>query len=208
MVLLLAVAFPSWVGAQEKTVAGTIGAVSGSSITVKVGGQDMTFAVDAKTVVEARGAGTADRKAEATGAAGPKLTELLSAGQNVEVSYMAMGTTNHATKIRRVTSVPSEAAAKAAPAAPAPATMTSTGTVSAVGGGTMTMNAASGAQTFTIDSSTKVVGQGAGTATAAAGGKVSFADLVGVGDRVSVTYHQTGATMHAAEVRVTAKAKK
>ncbi len=55
---------------------------------------------------------------------------------------------------------------------------------------------------------TKVVGQGAGTATAAAGGKVAFSDLVGVGDRVSVTYHQTGASMHAAEVRVTAKAKK
>jgi hypothetical protein len=207
MVLLLAVAFPSRVGAQEKTVAGTIGAVSGSSITVKVGGQDMTFAVDAKTVVEARGAGTADRKAEATGAAGPKLTELLSAGQNVEVSYMAMGTTNHATKIRRVTSVPADGG-KAAAAAPAAATMTSTGTVSAAGGGTLTINAASGAQTFAVDSTTKVVGQGAGTATAAAGGKVAFTDLVGVGDRVSVTYHQTGASMHAAEVRVTAKAKK
>jgi Domain of unknown function (DUF5666) len=202
--LLLAVAFPSWVSAQEKTVSGTIGTVSASSLTVKVGGQDMTFTVDAKTVVEARGAGTADRKAEAAGAAGPKITDLLSAGQNVEVTYTAKGAMNHASKVRRVQSVPTEGGAKTA----APATMTSTGTVSAVGGGTFTINAGSGAQTFAVDGTTKVVGQGVGTATAAAGGKGAFADLVAVGDRVSVSYHQTGATMHAAEVRVTAKAKK
>ena len=75
-----------------------------------------------------------------------------------------------------------------------------------MGAGSLTINAASGAQTFAVDGQTKVVGQGAGTASANAGGKVAFADLVGVGDRVSVSYHETG--MHAAEVRVTAKAKK
>jgi hypothetical protein len=203
--LLLAVAFPSWTSAQDKTATGTISSVSGSSLVVKVGAQDMTFAVDAKTVVETRGAGTADRKATAAGAAGPKITELLKAGQNVEVTYMAMGATNHATKVRSITSLP---AGGGAMAAPAEKTMSSTGTVTAVGAGTMTINASSGAQTFAVDGSTKVVGQGAGTATAAAGGKMSFSDLVGVGDRVSVSYHQTGATMHAAEVRVTAKAKK
>jgi hypothetical protein len=203
--LLLAVAFPSWTNAQDKTATGTITSISGASLVVKVGGQDMTFAVDGKTVVEARGAGTADRKAAAAGTPGPKITDLLKAGENVEVTYMAMGATNHATKVRRVASVPSGGGAMAAPAAP---TMTSAGTVSAVAGGSVTINSSTGAQTFTVDSSTKVVGQGAGTATAAAGGKVAFSDLVGVGDRVSVSYHQTGATMHAAEVRVTAKAKK
>ena len=205
LAMLLAVTFPSFTSAQDKTVSGTISSVSGSSVVVKVGGQDMTFAVDAKTVVETRGAGTADRKAEATGAGGPKIADLLKAGQNVEVTYMAMGAANHATKVRTITSLPSGGGAAAAPAEK---TMSSTGTVTAVGAGTMTISAASGAQTFAVDSSTKVIGQGAGTATAAAGGKMSFSDLVGVGDRVSVSYHQTGATMHAAEVRVTAKAKK
>lgn len=205
LALLLAVAFPSWVRAQDKTVTGSIGSVSASSLTVKVGGQDMTFAIDAKTVVEARGAGTADRKAEAAGAAGPKITDLLSAGQNVEVTYTAMGSMNHATKVRRVTSVPAGGGTMAAPAA---ATMTSTGTVTAVGSNTLTINASSGAQTFSIDGTSKVIGQGVGTAAAEKGGKTVITDLVAVGDRVNVSYHQTGATMHAAEVRVTAKAKK
>jgi hypothetical protein len=206
LALLLAVAFPSGVSAQAKTVTGTIGAVSASSLTVKVGGQDMTFAVDAKTVVEARGAGTADRKAEATGAAGPKITDLLSAGQNVEVTYTAMGSMNHATKVRRVTSVPAGGGAMAAPAAGG--TMSSSGTVTAVGSNTLTINASSGAQTFAIDGTSKVIGHGVGTTASKTGGKTVITDLVAVGDRVTVSYHQTGGAMHAAEVRVTEKAKK
>jgi hypothetical protein len=200
--LLLAVAFPTLTAAQSKSATGTVSTVSASSVVVKVAGKDMTFAVDAKTVVEMRGAGTADRKAEAAGTPGPKITDLVKPGQNVEVTYTEMGSMNHATRIRSVASVPAEGAMKA----PAPPTMTSTGTVTAVAATSLTINASSGPQTYTIDSSTKVVGQGAGTATAAAGGKVAFSDLVGVGDRVSVTYHETG--MHATEVRVTAKAKK
>ena len=86
--------------------------------------------------------------------------------------------------------------------------MTSTGTVTAVGSNTLSINASSGAQTFTIDGASKVVGHGVGTAAAKEGGKAVITDLVGVGDRVTVSYHQTGATMHAAEVRVTDKAKK
>ncbi|MGH9384621.1 MAG: DUF5666 domain-containing protein [Vicinamibacterales bacterium] len=198
--LLLAVGFPTWAAAQSQTATGTVSTVSGSSITVSVAGKDMTFTVDAKTVVEMRGAGTADRKAEAAGTPGPKITDLVKAGQNVEVTYTTMGTMNHATRVRAVASVPAAGGAMAAP------TMNSTGTVSAVTANSMTISAASGSQTFAIDSNTKVVGQGAGTATAAAGGKVAFTDLVGVGDRVAVSYHQAG--MHAAEVRVTVKAKK
>jgi Domain of unknown function (DUF5666) len=203
--LLLAVAFPTWTSAQDKTATGTISSVSGSSLVVKVAGQDMTFAVDTKTMVETRGAGTADRKAEAAGAAGPKITDLLKAGQNVEVTFMAMGSTNHATKVRTITSLPADGGKMSAPAPP---TKISTGTVSAIAADTLTISAGSGAQTFSLDASTKVVGQGVGTAAAAGGGKAAFKDLVGVGDRVSVSYHETGATMHAAEVRVTAKAKK
>jgi hypothetical protein len=199
------VAFPTSARAQDKTATGTITSVSGSSLVVKVAGQDTTFMVDAKTTVETRGAGTADRKAEAAGAAGPKITDLLKAGQNVEVTYMAMGAMNHATKVRTITSLPSDGGKMGASAA---GTMTSTGTVSAVGSNTLTINASSGPQTFTIDGASKVVGHGAGTAAAKEGGKALITDLVAVGDRVSVSYHQTGATMHAAEVRVTDKAKK
>ena len=203
MALALAVAFPTWTSAQDKTATGTITSISASSLVVKVAGQDMTFAVDAKTVVEARGAGTADRRAEAAGTPGPKITDLLKAGQNVEVTYMAMGSMNHATKVRTVTSVPADGGSKMAAAAP---TKTATGTVSTVSASSITISASAGPQTFAVDGSTKVVGQGMGTAAAAAGGKAAFTDLVGAGDRVSVTYHEAG--MHAAEVRVTAKAKK
>ena len=63
-------------------------------------------------------------------------------------------------------------------------------------------------QTFTIDSKTKVVGRGAGTKSAAAGGKVAITDLIAAGDKVSVSFHDMGGTLHASEVRVTAKATK
>ena len=45
---------------------GTISALGGDSVTVKVRDQEMKFGVDAKTVVEAKGAGTRGRAAEAT----------------------------------------------------------------------------------------------------------------------------------------------
>ena len=48
---------------------------------------------------------------------------------------------------------------------------------------------------------------GAGTAAAAKGGKIAITDIVGKGDQVTVTYHKMGASSHAAEVRVTRKAK-
>ena len=46
---------------------GTISALSGDSVTVKVRDQEMKFRVDAKTVVEAKGAGTKGREADAAG---------------------------------------------------------------------------------------------------------------------------------------------
>jgi hypothetical protein len=69
------------------------------------------------------------------------------------------------------------------------------------------MSGGSFKQTFTIDGSTKVVAIGAGTAAAAKGGKVAVTDIVGKGDRVAVTYHKVGTGLHAAEIRVTQKAK-
>ena len=58
------------------------------------------------------------------------------------------------------------------------------------------------------DAQTKVVGRGAGTATKATGGKAAITDLVAAGDKVTVSFHDMGGTLHAAEVRVTAKGAK
>ncbi|MBW8862718.1 MAG: hypothetical protein JF601_10185, partial [Acidobacteria bacterium] len=56
--------------AQTKTVKGSVTNVGASSITVKVDGKDMTFNVDAKTTVVAKGASTKTREAQAAGKAG------------------------------------------------------------------------------------------------------------------------------------------
>ena len=72
--------------------------------------------------------------------------------------------------------------------------LTITGTAAA--GGSFT-------QSYTIDSNTKVIGEGAGTA--ASKGKVTIMDLVAKGNRVTVTYHASGATLPATEVRVRQK---
>ena len=79
-----------------KTARGTVSAMAADSIGVKVQGVDMKFSVDSKTTVEARGAGTKGRKAQAAGAAGPKLGEVVKVGDNVEVTYHDMNGTLHA----------------------------------------------------------------------------------------------------------------
>ena len=192
--------------AQETKMArGTVTALAADSVTVKVGDQEMKFSVDSKTSVEATGAGTQARKAEAAGKAGPKLTDVVKVGQPVAVSYRDMGGMLHASRIRAV------ASAGPAGGGVAPETKTANGTVKSIAATSMTISGSSGSgatftQTFTIDGTTKVIGRGAGTAAAAAGGKTAVTDLVGNGDRVSVTYHTSGNTLHAAEIRVTSKA--
>src|SRR6185436_7975773 len=162
-----------------KTARGTVTAMAADSIGVKVQGTDMKFGVDSKTTVEARGAGT-------------KLSEVVKVGDNVEVTYHDMNGTLHAAKIRAVASPGPATAAEAAP-------KSSNGTVKSVSGTSLSISGSSGGgatfeQTFTIDSKTKVVGRGAGTKAQAAG------------DKVSVSFHDMGGTLHASEVRVTAKA--
>jgi hypothetical protein len=48
---------------------------------------------------------------------------------------------------------------------------------------------------------------GAGTAAAAAGGKISITNVVGKGDRVTVTYRKMGDALQATEILVRTKAK-
>jgi hypothetical protein len=189
--------------ARNKT-RGTISALGGDSVTVKVRDQEMTFGVDAKTVVEARGGGTKARQAEAAGKAGPKLSEVVKAGDAVEVTYVdAASGALRATHIRAIASVGNTGDAK-------PSDMVSSGTVKSVAANTITISGSSGGkatftQSFSVDPSTKVVAKGAGTAAAAKGGKLTITEAVAAGDRVSVSYHESGSSLQASEIRVIMK---
>lgn len=63
--------------------------------------------------------------------------------------------------------------------------------------------------TVAVDAKTKVVGKGVGTKAAAASKdrKAPITDLLGQGDRVSVTYQESGAVMLATQVELIAKGK-
>jgi hypothetical protein len=80
--------------------------------------------------------------------------------------------------------------------------------VKSVSGSTVTVTANSKDTTFAVDSTTKVTGKGIGTKSKAKGGKVTVADLLNEGDRVTVKYMEMGSTMHATGIEVTAGAKK
>ena len=207
----LAVWLPSRAIAQDtKSARGTITAMAGDAITVKAGDREMKFTVDAKTTLVAAGAGTAARAAAKEGKGGPALAEFVKVGDAVEVNYHETGGTMHAARIRRVPSAGPGGGTTSDQKAD-----TANGRVDAVTATSLTISGAAGGgakfkQTFTIDSATRVVGEGAGTAAAAAaekGVKTTITQFVGVGDQVTVTYHKTGSTLHAAEVRVRTKAK-
>ena len=200
--ILVVVASPVNVLAQAaKTARGTVTAVGADSVTVKVADQEMKFAVDSTTNVEATGAGTKARQAQAAGQAGPKLSDVVKIGQPVQVSYQDMNGTLHAVRIRAVSSVGG-----------GPETAKSAnGVVQSVSPTSMTIEGSSGGgakftQTFVIDTQTKLIGKGAGTAAAAQGGKLVVTDIVSNGDRVNVSFHAVGETLHASEIRVMTKA--
>jgi hypothetical protein len=176
---------PGVVAQETKSARGTVTAMAADTLTVKAGDRELKFSIDAKTNVIATGGGTATRKAEAAGTAGPKLGDLVKVGDAVEVSYHEMGGTLHAASVRKVSSP------------------------GAGGGSTSDERAAAKAEsaTGTVDSETKVIGQGAGTAAAAKGGRIAITDYVKTGDRVTVSYHKMGSSLHAAEVRVMQRAK-
>jgi hypothetical protein len=79
------------------------------------------------------------------------------------------------------------------------------GTVKSVTGTSLVVTALGKDTTFAVDARTKVVGKGVGTKSAAKGGKPTIVDLVKEGDRVTVTYQETGGTMHASTIEVAAR---
>ncbi len=182
-----------------KTAKGTVAAIAANSVTIRAGMTEMKFDVDERTIVEAPGAGTKARRAAWQGRHGPKLAELIRTGQNVEVGYDDRGGAFHAASVRRISSAGGRVPTK------------STGTVAALSGNSLTITGARHAgatftQTFLIDARTHVVGKGIGTKVAERGGTSSFLGLVGLGDRVSVSYHDEAGSLHASDVRVTGKA--
>jgi hypothetical protein len=84
------------------------------------------------------------------------------------------------------------------------------GTVSAVATDSLTVKGKSETWTFTIDKDTAVTVKGAtqkNLELKAAGKASKLTDFVKVGNYVTVSYHDKGATKHAATIRVTAAVK-
>jgi uncharacterized ParB-like nuclease family protein len=88
------------------------------------------------------------------------------------------------------------------------ATMSATGTVKtvAVAGDSIVVTDKDGKDwTFAVDNDTKLFAKGGSHMTEAkkaSGEKMTLADVVKTGDKVSVKYHDMGETKHAASVRV------
>ena len=188
---------------DTKSARGTVTAFGADSITVKTADREMKFVVDAKTVVTASGAGTASRKAAASGKPGLNLTDFVKVGESVEVSYTEAGGSMHATSIRHAPATGGGSGQK---------TETANGTVESLTKSMLTITGGisgggSFKQSFMVDGNTKVVAEGAGTAAAKQQGKVALGDFMGVGDQVTVTYRTVGTMLHADEVRVRARKK-
>jgi len=207
-VTLAALSFIWWpvdvaVAQDQQTARGTITEMNGASLTIQVNGSPMTFAIDSKTQVEARGASTKTRQMAAAGTPGPKIGDILAVGQPVAVTYHPSSERPRASIVRAVPSVKAGGSITAAE-------MRSIGTVKSLGPDSITIVGGSGGgasftQTFRINADTKVVGKGIGTATAPTGGKGKFSELVSAGDRVTVSYHKAGNALEASNVRVTTK---
>jgi len=203
-VVVALVAAPTAV-AQTKTVRGTVVSVTGDTLVVKVAGQDMTFKVDKATEVQARGAGTAQRKAEAAGAPGVKFTDFVKAGEGAEVSYKEAAGVMTATFVRA--GLPPAEGKLPEPEAPHGSVK---GAISAITASSISVNAGDKVETFVIDSKTLVLGQGLGTITKkfqAEGKAPAVTDLLKVNDQVVVSFKEEAGAKKANEIRVTQKAK-
>jgi hypothetical protein len=200
---------PQALAADSKEVRGTVVGISGSELSVKVRDEQLIFKVDPKTVVEARGAGTKSRAAEASGKPSLRLTDVLTIGQAVAVTYHEANGALLASSVRTVNAAAAGSAGAAGQSEPD--VLTATGTVGTIAANSMTISGSGGGgatftQTFTIDERTKVFAKGAGTAAAAKGGRVPFSEIVSSGDMVQVSYHKVGDALHANDIRVTRKA--
>ena len=197
--LLIVLVFGAFVGLSpaaaqtSKEARGTVTAVTDSSLKVKVGAQEMTFAVDSKTAVLARGAGRATRDAQATGAPRIKIGDAIQPGGAVIVQYTEAGGKMTATEVRAVSDAGEGGGSVSTTAAPPSKSVT--GKVKSATANSLVVTADNKDMTFAVSPETKVEAKGAGTATQAAGGRIAFNTLVGAGDTVQVTYQEVRITI-------------
>ena len=205
VVLAVSIVWAPMASAQTKWVRGTVVSVSGDTFVVKAAGKDMTFKVDKSTVLTARGAGKAQRQAEAAGAAGVKFADFVKPGEGVEVHFKDVGGALMATDVH--SGLPPTSGE-----APAESTSGSArGTVSAISGSSVTLKSADQEWIFTVDAKTLVVGQGLGTITKQfkdQGKAPTVGDLLGVNDQVVVYFKDAAGAKLASEIRVLVKAAK
>jgi hypothetical protein len=205
-VFAVVLAAPAALAQDTKSVRGTVTAVTGSSITVKAGGKEYTFAIDKTTEVEAPGGGTAQRAAQKAGEAGIHVADVIKVGTGAEVRYHDMGGTLHAARIRGGLP-PSEGSTSA----DKPKSSSVNGTVTAVTNDSVTVSTGPSASTFAIDKNTKIIGEGVGTLSRKlkeAGKGMTATDAIGVGDSVSVSFSEAGGAKTASSINITRKGAK
>jgi hypothetical protein len=203
--LVASLVFAPVASAQTKWVRGTVVSAVGDTVVVTAAGKEMTFKVDKNTELMARGAGRAQREAEAKGAAGVKLTDFVKAGVGVEVQYKDVGGVLMANAIHSGVTVREGAVSEEVTGGSV------RGAVTVVGNDSISVKGADKEWKFMVDPKTAVVGTGLGTITRQfkeQGKSPTITDLLGAGDQVIVYYKEAGGAMRANEVRVMTKAPK
>ena len=181
--------------AQTKEIRGSAIAVSDSSLTVKAGEQTLSFVINKGTLVEAKGAGTRSRQAEAVGKSpGIKVTDYVKPGDPVLVSYRQAEGKNLALTVRPISAVGTTGAADSAKNVQAK--------VKSISGNTLILDQGGRDMTFTVDRDTDVLAAGGTRATKSAGGSLPITDAVHAGDIVRVEYREAGGSMKALEIQV------
>ena len=204
-VLALATAFVVVVGsataaAQTKEIRGSAVAVSDSSLTVKAGEQTLSFAINRDTLVEAKGASTRTRQAEAVGKSPAiKVTDYVKAGDPVLVSYRQADGRNLALTVRPISAVSANGAA-------AESAKNVQAKVKSISGNALILDQDGHDLTFTVDRETHVLAVGGTRATKKAGGSQPLTDFVHAGDIVRVEYREAGGAMKALEIQIRGRA--
>jgi len=190
MAFLGCVAAAGPVSAQTKDARGAVTAVTTTTMTVKVGAQDMTFFIDGDTHLEVRRAAKQIQSVQ-PGNPKPRVNDFFEAGNAVVVRYREENGRNHALDIERVGSAGS----------PNPSRLAE-GKVTSVSASHVTVAADGHDLTFAITGDTDVLVKGASKAAKAAGGGTPLTTFVHSGDLVSVSYKDAAGAMTASEIRV------
>ncbi len=195
VILTATMSFLGWVAAatpvnaQTKEARGAVTAVTTTTMTVKVGSQDMTFFIDSDTHLEVRRAAKEVQSQQPNSK--PRVNDFFEVGNPVVVRYREDNGRNHALDIERVGSAGSANPSKLAE-----------GKVTSVSASHLTVAADGRDMTFAITGDTDVLVKGASKATKAAGGGTPLTTFVHAGDVVSVSYKDAAGTTTASEIRV------